>query len=182
MMAFQSVDGWTVFQLKNFLKARDIPFSNYNKAELVKLVEKCLLHPHLVKVREVDDDERVQITRRSVEVNGMVHIFPDPLTINSWQENLEAMPPVTTESCLFYLIFKMKWSQTRVTNWKKERGYKLHQENHIQSVRMTQTIHGLFYIKSKCIRQTAQREAPYDVWILVTEEGSIETAGCQCIG
>ncbi|KAK3861802.1 hypothetical protein Pcinc_001170 [Petrolisthes cinctipes] len=47
---------------------------------------------------------------------------------------------------------------------------------------MTQTIHGLLYIKSKCIRQTAQREAPYDVWILVTEEGSIETAGCQCIG
>lgn len=181
-MDSRSTETWTVPELKRYLKARDIPVSNHKKQDLVEMVRKCMLQPDLVSVREEDDNENVQSLRRSVDVNGKVLVFPDPYSVNTWEENLQGLPAVSIENCLCYLIFKMNWPSKRVNSLKGERGYSLYQENHIQSVMMTPEIHGLVYIKAKCVRQTAQREAPYEVWILVTQEGTIEAAGCQCIG
>ena len=176
------VDCWTVLELRTFLKDRGVPFSNYNKHELTRMVKKCIAGPHLVDVREVDDDESVHDQRRCVEINGEEEIFPNPLSLSGWEKNLGAMPPVSLDKAMLYLIFKMNWPQARVTNWKKERGYDLFQSDHVHEVCMKQTNHSFVFIKGKCTRQTAQQERPYVVWILTTEEGNIACAGCQCIG
>ena len=92
------------------------------------------------------------------------------------------MPSVSLDKATLYLLFKMRWSQTRLTNLKKERGYLMFQSKHIHEVCLKEMKHGFIYIKAKCTRQTAQSEAPYVVWMLATGEGNIECAGCQCIG
>lgn len=168
-------------ELRKYLKERGVPFSSYNKNELINIVNKCITCPDLVSVVEEDDNESVRAERRTVEINGKLEIFPDPLSLSGWKERV-SMPPVSTDKAMLYLIFKMNWSQGRISNWKNERGYNLFQSNHIHEVLVKETENKFLYIKGKCTRQTSQQEVPYDVWILTAEEGTIACAGCQCIG
>lgn len=169
-------------QLKKYLRDRGIPFSNYTKRDLQEMVKKCVVSPHLVDVIEANEDAGVKAQRRQIEINGKVEFFPDPLSLGTWKKTLGNMPSVSLDKATLYLLFKMRWSQTRLTNLKKERGYLMFQSKHIHEVCLKEMKHGFIYIKAKCTRQTAQSEAPYVVWMLATGEGNIECAGCQCIG
>ncbi|MPC11591.1 hypothetical protein E2C01_004261 [Portunus trituberculatus] len=55
-------------------------------------------------------------------------------------------------------------------------------EKHIDKVEMRQEEHNMTYVLALCRRQIAQSEKPYQVWLLLNNTGTIETAGCQCIG
>lgn len=58
----------------------------------------------------------------------------------------------------------------------------MYSDNHITNVQIKPLHDNMNYIRAKCVRQTAQKEFPYCVWILAASNGDIETSGCQCIG
>lgn len=108
-------------------------------------------------------------------------IFSDPGHLTDWQDNLGTMPYVTTAQCLLYLVMKRGWSAARIESYEKERGYQLHLDKHIHNVKLKK-LEGITCIRGACTRQTSQSDTPYDVWLLVSPNGDINTAGCQCTG
>ncbi|KAG0696202.1 hypothetical protein GWK47_026627 [Chionoecetes opilio] len=65
----------------------------------------------------------------------------------------------------------------RLENFENERGYQLCNDNHINTVQIKPHDGNMSYIRAKCIRQTAQNESPYCVWLLATNRGNIEASG-----
>ena len=122
------------------------------------------------------------IARRTISVNGNLLLFPDPLAITAWDTNLTSLPHLTSAKCMVYLLAKGGWSAERAISYERERGYQLFLEKHIEKVELKQEDHDMAYVRALCRRQTAQSEKPYQVWLLVTKTGTIEAAGCQCIG
>jgi len=180
MEAF-STEKWTVTQLKDFLKSRGIPCSGYNKSQLVKMVKSAHNHPDLVEKVEASDGEAVHEERRTVIVCGQKVVFPQPSRLTGWEEDLRALPYITSAHCLMYLVMK-GWSANRIASYEKERGYLLYLEQHIHSVKIKSLDYDICCIKSLCTRQTRLNEPPYDVWLFASSNGDIKTAGCQCIG
>ena len=178
----KDIHKWTVASLKHFLKARAIPHSGYSKDALVHMVEKAINSPQLTSLTEEDDGEETNIRRRTVEVNGTSITFPDPYTLTGWDTNLITLPPITSALCLKYLLSKMRWTAERAIAYEKERGYQLFLDKHVTDVILKHVQHQMIFVRGTCTRQTSQSEKPYQVWLLLSASGSIETAGCQCIG
>ena len=177
-----NAEKWTVSRLKCFLKSRGIPCTGYAKHQLITMVQTALNQPHLVEEVQPSDGEDVKIRRRTILISGEEVVFPDYRTLSNWEENLNNIPYLTTAHCLMYLVMKREWSPNRVLHYEKENGYQLYLNKHIQNVKMKKLQFGVTCIKAICIRQTKQNEAPYDVWMLVSSNGDINTAGCQCTG
>ncbi|XP_063859289.1 uncharacterized protein LOC135100387 isoform X1 [Scylla paramamosain] len=173
---------WTTTELRKFLKERAIPYSGYSKAVLVGMVEKAIANPGITEITQPSDVVVAGITRKTVSVNGNVILFPDPRVITSWEKDLTSLPHLTSAKCLVYLLSKGGWSSERAISYEKERGYQLFMESHIDEVELNQEDHNMTYVWALCRRQTAQSEKPYQVWLLLNTTGTIETAGCQCIG
>ncbi|KAG0714208.1 hypothetical protein GWK47_014566 [Chionoecetes opilio] len=173
---------WTVSLLKQYLRDRAVPHSGYCKEKLVKLVKNSHENPSLVDQVEPTDGESVSESRRTITVNGDVVVFPDPHLLTGWDDNLTKIPSITSACCLIYLMNKKGWPAKRLENFENERGYQLCNDNHINTVQIKPHDGNMSYIRAKCIRQTAQKESPYCVWLLATNRGNIEASGCQCIG
>ena len=172
---------WTLVQLKQYLRERRVPHSGYNKQQLLKLVENSLKNPELLQSVDSDDGEEVGVIRRTISVKGQLVAFPDPHLLRGWSDTLSNIPKITSGCCLMFLM-KKGWSTKRLHNFEKERGYQLFNDKHINCVELKQVEHEMLYIRGKCIRQTAQKESPYTVWLLATSDGEIKASGCQCTG
>lgn len=175
------MEKWTVPKLKDFLKRKGVTCSGYNKPQLVNLVKNAQNHPELVEERGPGDGDLEAIQRRTVVVSGKKIVIPDPRTITGWEENLRTIPYVTVAHCLLYLVMRRGWSANRIQAYEKERGYQLHVDKHIHHVKLKK-LEGVTCIKASCTRQTSQNDTPYEVWLLVSANGDIHTAGCQYTG
>ncbi|KAG0716238.1 hypothetical protein GWK47_010209 [Chionoecetes opilio] len=173
---------WTVSLLKQYLRDRAVPHSGYCKEKLVKLVKNSHENPSLVDQVEPTDGESVSESRRTITVNGDVVVFPDPHLLTGWDDNLTKIPSITSACCLIYLMNKRGWPAKRLENFENERGYQLCNDNHINTVQIKPHEGNMSYIRAKCVRQTAQKESPYCVWLLATNRRNIEASRCQCIG
>lgn len=171
-------------QLKEYLRQRSVPHSGYGKSTLVKLVRNSIENPSLVEVVEPTEKDSVgtSTSRRTTIFSGKHVTFPDPNLLHEWDDDLSKIPHITSACCLIYLMTKKGWSSKRLENFEKERGYQMYSDNHITQVQIKPLHHNMTYIRAKCVRQTAQRESPYSVWLLATSRGDIEASGCQCIG
>ena len=145
------------------------------------MVQKAIANPGITEITHTSDHETAATSRRTISVNENL-LFPDPLAITSWDTDLTSLPHLTSAKCLVYLLSKGGWSSERAISYEKERGYQLFLEGHIEKVELRQEDHNMTYVRALCRRQTAQSEKPYQVWLLVNNTGTIETAGCQCIG
>lgn len=181
-MDARSCDKWTVLQLKQYLRDRKVPCSGYGKEHLVKLVKNSLENPDLLETVDLPDGDNIADLRRTVRVKGELVVFPDPHLLTGWSDTLANIPKITSAFCMLYLMSKKGWSAKRLENFEKERGYQLCNDKHINSVQIKPVNDEMMYIRAKCIRQTAQKESPYCVWLLATNGGNIEASGCQCTG
>lgn len=145
------------------------------------MVQTALQHPHLVEdVLPLKEDNYLE--RRKLKISGTEILFPDPRTMTEWQADLSTIPYITRAHGLMYLVLKQGWSPERIQMYEKECGYQLYCERHIQQVKVKKLEFDVSCIKGTCVRQTNQNETPYQVWLLVSSNGDIHTAGCQCIG
>ena len=146
------------------------------------MVEKAIANPEITEITEASDHQTAATTRRTISVNGNLTLFQDPFALTSWDADLISLPHLISAKCLVYLLSKGGWSSERAISYEKERGYQLFMEKHIEKVELRQEDHNMTYVRALCRRQTTQSEKPYQLWLLLNNTGTIETAGCQCIG
>ena len=98
-------------------------------------------------------------------------------------DDLSKIPDVESFDVLVYLMQSCWWSSDRLTNYKKDNGYRLHMANHVDDVKAAYGLHPDFmYIKCTCMPETRQSAQPYDTWLLVrTSSGEIISGGCTCV-
>ena len=96
---------------------------------------------------------------------------------------MSKIPDVESFDVLVYLMQSCGWSSDRLTNYKKDNGYRLHMANHVDDVKAAYGLHPDFmYIKCTCMPETRQSAQPYDTWLLVrTSSGEIISGGCTCV-
>lgn len=145
------------------------------------MVQTAMLRPKLVEVVQPSDGESIHCQRRTILISGQEIVFPDSMTLSVWEESLDSIPYITTAHCLMYLVMKKGWSSQWTLYYEKENGYQLYLNKHVQNLKLKKLEYDTTCIKTTCIRQTRQSEAPYNVWMFVSANGEINTAGCQCI-
>lgn len=176
------INKWNAGELRKFLQKRGVPASGYTKSKLLHMVKKAQQSPGILEEVQQDDREEAGRKRRTIKISGLEEEFPHPETVTGWKTDLSCIPNITNAHCFLYLVMKHSWSENRVKEIEKDRGYQLYLENHIQNVLVKNMLHDTVFIRGTCIRQTKQSENPYSVWLLVSSSGDIYTAGCHCIG
>ena len=174
---------WTISQLKAYLQAHGVSCSEHKKAVLQRLCETSL-ELSLPIIKTPDDYLQSTSDRQTVTVGGeKVKLPPVDSGDLLWSENLAALPDVEWPNLIVYLMEKCGWSTEQVKQYRDTRGFALKDSNHIGKVKVHEILNTNFmYVKAECDRQTSLSEKPYIVWLLMKENGHIESGGCQCTG
>lgn len=174
---------WTVSQLKAYLQARGVSCSEHKKTVLQRLCETSL-ELSLPIVKTPDDYLQSTSDRQTVAVGGEKIKLP---SVDSgdlqWSENLAALPDFEWPNIVVYLMEKCGWSTEQLKHYQDTRGFALKESNHIDKVKVHRILNiDFMYVRAECARQTSLSEKPYFVWLLMKENGHIESGGCQCTG
>ena len=165
----------TVPVLKRYLQQRGVTVGTRRKGELVDL---CLRAHTLGLSRERTEDDEGRHSELARTVAGSV--LPHPASLETpWDANMRPLPMVSILDAFGYLSEKCGWDMARLKRFKDDRGYLLHQSGHVSNVK--QNRHGSFsYVRGQCTPQTRLSAKPYDLWLLISEEGQIITGQCTC--
>ena len=174
---------WKVPQLKKYLQDRGISCSDHKKSTLIELCTKSdELHLPVIKTPDTYH-ESVQ-SRQTVVIKGETVKLPSvDCSDLQWSEDLTHLPDLDWPQIIVYLMENCGWTTQNIADYKNTRGYALKESNHIVEVKLHKLKDiDFLYVKATCDRQTSPSEKPYIVWMLVSDDCHIQSAGCQCTG
>ena len=120
--------------------------------------------------------------QRTVRVNGQDVTLIDVNKVNKWFKNLRDLPNIEPCDVMIYLMKMCGWEEERLKHYKNDNGYKLHLANLVSNVEMAAIPDIPYtYVKSACIPETRQNEAPYQTWVCLSNSGTVHSGGCTCV-
>ena len=130
-----------------------------------------------------DDFISSGISRRTVTVGTNQIVLDGILDVNSWYNNLSTLPSVENCDILIYFLKYCGWCDDRLKNYKHDSGYRLYCSNHIGNVVITDVLTSLHhvYVKAECVPETRQQATPYNVWVILEDNGRVVSGGCTCV-
>jgi len=169
--------------LKGFLTERGITCSLYRKQHLVRLCE-IAVELDLEVVDTKDDYKDMDLSRRTINLNGSTYIIPEVTSIQDidWTSDLREMSMLESYNIVIYLMQVCQWNESRLSNYKNDNGFKLFTSNQIHDVSLYKIdTRDYFYLKSSFISETRQSEKPYMTWLIVRSDGHVKSGGCTCV-
>ena len=174
---------WSIDQLKDYLRARKIAFSNVTKEDLqIRVLQAMRSNIQTTNDRQTVPDT---VQDKLVLENGLITL-PNPASLENWELGCYSVPAVSKQEVEHY--FKQVNSDLGIYAKECEAiklGKGLSMSNHVGGI----LYHGISpnigycFVKSTVVRQTCLREQPYTVWaILGKENAEIYGAYCNCIG
>ena len=111
--------------------------------------------------------------------NGALTI-PHPSTVQTWEDDMTKWPNVSCANLLLYLTDSTAVDGNRAEALKSVLAYQYLHSEKVGRV-LIHKQNSFVYLKgsvepSQCINNEAHK-----AWVLLTEDGSIETAGCTCV-
>ena len=64
---------------------------------------------------------------------------------------------------------------------KNDNSYRLHTNGHIKDVAMAPLDSQYSYVRGKCIPEERQTADPYDIWVLLYSDGTVQSGECTCV-
>ena len=177
-------DGLQVPQLKQYLQDRGVSCSFYRKHDLVRLCQIANEINLEVIDGSFDGDQykSFDIGRRTVNIDNEKIVLDEVEGVKGWTKNLASLPDIEIGDVLVYLLKYCGWDDGRMKRYRFDNGHKLFTESHIHNVEMCAIDKTPFlYVRSSCIPETRQNEAPYKTWILLNEDGNVHSGGCTCV-
>ena len=127
MASEENFHKWTRPKLADYLKQRDFAASGLRKDDLVVLATKAT--ELNVPLLEKDDTQECFDTFRTVDG----HLI---CTEGKYSNNILSLPPVEISNVLTYLYRTCQWSDNRLKHHKKDDGYQLFNQQHIDKVQI----------------------------------------------
>lgn len=119
-------------ELKCFLSDRGIKTSGKRKDELIELSLKAR---DTYEVLEASDHDKSVYNRRRILKNDVTIINVNGCHVN-WSSNLQNMPTKGLGDVFAYLLTNCQWTPERLRNFRKDDGYLLHKDRHVENVEM----------------------------------------------
>ena len=185
-MAFNllnAIYGWNVEELKLYLKRRNIPCSNGNKALLQRQVHLAIQFNFVEKAQDISIEHSK--SNKLILEDGLI-ILPDPNSLDTWEVNSAQIPRVdqsTAEQYIRLVNKDVKLSSTEPRSLSL--GKSLVLSNHCGSLLYTPISPSLDYGFAKCyvIPQTNTRDAPHEAWVIVRKsDATVHRGYCSCAG
>ncbi|XP_035673219.1 uncharacterized protein LOC118413795 [Branchiostoma floridae] len=159
-------DKWNIQELKLFLSNREVPSSDKNKHELIRLCKKAQLLS-LPKGSGISDPGHTRYIEQKLILDG---------------------PYKVTKSFFFVFGSRQENKDMNIKTAGKEAlrdGKSLHLSGHVCNLQ----VHGVHvdspycFIRCKAVRETSVSLPPYDTWIIVHKRRNIIVDGyCSCPG
>ena len=125
-MAFSK---WTRAKLVTYLKERDFGASGINKPQLIALAEKA----EELNVPVVEADDSTQCDRSFRTVGDQLIDIPNS---TNFSDILTDLPQIELADVFTHLLSACDWSTARLKQRKKDDGYKLFDQRHIDRVKV----------------------------------------------
>ena len=161
--------------LRQFLQSRGVTIGGKRREELLEL---CIRAHNLDLPQERTHDDDAQHGELARTVSG--RRLPHPSSLPSaWKADMRCLPRTSLVDIIEYLRTKCGWTNGRLRRYQDDRGYLLHQSGHVADMKLT-ALDGFTYVRGTCTPQTRLSGKPYDLWVLLTQDGEIVTGECTC--
>ena len=169
----------TVPELKKILSQRGVSTTGKRREELLTLARKAV---ELYDAREECDHEDSERKRRRVihDDGTIVDLHGKTVT---WTSKLKDLPAITCSDIFAYLLVECKWSSQRLKQHRKDDGYMMYRERHVEDVVMGKILghSDHMYIRAKVKPEQRFCGERYTTWVLCSTGGEIKSAGCGCV-
>ena len=161
--------------LKRYLQDRSVSVGTKRKEELLAL---CVRAHTIGLQQECLGDNDAQHGELARMAAGQT--LPHQSALQSpWVADMRGLPRTSLIDVFNYLRIKAGWSTDRLRRYQDDRGYLLHQSGPVTDMKLN--IHESYaYVRGLCTPQTWLSARPYDLWILLAEDGEIITGECTC--
>ncbi|XP_035670045.1 uncharacterized protein LOC118411675 [Branchiostoma floridae] len=181
-------DKWNIQELKLFLSNREVPSSDKNKHELIRLCKKAQLLS-LPKGSGISDPGHTRYIEQKLILDGGLIRLPNPSSSSlaaGWESDGSGLPDLLQVGVENYFERKNKDMNIKTAGKEALRdGKSLHLSGHVCNLQ----VHGVHvdspycFIRCKAVRETSVSLPPYDTWIIVHKRRNIIVDGyCSCPG
>ena len=168
----------TVPAIKKYLKEHGATAVKRKKAELIGLAVKA----RKLNLEPVGNGSESALYESRRAINGDIQSHPCTIPESAWSKNLRKIPSVTLACAFTYCSDTCGWDSGRVKRYRDDLGWQLHKAGHVHDVMMHGDMNaGFVYVKGKCTPTTRLNEKPYDLWIMLKENGDVVCGERTCV-
>ena len=106
--------------------------------------------------------------------------IPHPTALRTWEDNMSVWPSITYSKICSYFVESMAIDGKAMENLKASEAYQYLHSNKVGCV-LSYKHDGFVYLKANVEPSQSLSNSWHNAWVLLTEEGDVQTAGCTCI-
>ena len=170
----------SIMELKEYLKKKGITSTGHSKQNLIIL---CQASTSLVDDPGLQNCNTWNIIEKKLLKIG---ITDNPKNFNYSKLQLPGIPPFGLVDVFNYLICsRTDYDNRKLKAFKSFDDYKLFEDGHVEKLEMCQKNDNCFFraaVLPTCRKSTFLHKRTYSCWFMVTAEGDVHVALCECMG